>query len=182
MAKYYLRYPSTTPFTLVQVRMFNMGQLLSSTTLVYSGNTSQNVQHGPTPLPLNIKYNNAPIPPAVGSQDLSDIDKVAKANEHFITTLDSPGTLAQILVREAVFGTDTMGKSTPSGTKELYALPKEGLTKIKTVIFQYYPRMWSTPSEFESIWHKCQVAIEQCCGRIRRRQKKRVNTSENILP
>ena len=126
------------------------------------------------PLPLNTKLNNVPLPSStIDTQSLQPVQDVVEINEHFITKQNTPGTLAQLLAREAIFGVQVMGQCTPTGSKKLRALPQQELMGIKTLIFKYYPHMWRSPEKFEDIWHVCQVAIEQCCGRIRRATQKK---------
>ena len=41
--------------------------------------------------------------------------------------MEQPGTAAQMLARQAIFGEQTMRKCTPLGSRELKALPQSGL-------------------------------------------------------
>ena len=72
----------------------------------------------------------------------------------------SPGTLAQVIAREAVFGMDMMAVRTPLGTKQLKALPQDQLMQIKEAMFQAHP--YSDPDCFDvDVWSVCHKAIEQ---------------------
>ena len=84
---------------------------------------------------------------------------------HYIDK-DKPGTFAQALARDAVFGPDVMWLCTPNGSKNLRALHQNGLFAIKRATFHLYPQCWSN---FEAVWNRCQRAIEQACGRLKRR-------------
>lgn len=124
------------------------------------------------PLPLSNKLNNMPLPSSsINNMGLYPIEDVLEVYEHYITQKNNPSTVAQILAKEAVFGTHLMEQCTPTGTKVLRALPQQGLMKIKTALFKYYPTMWRSPERFEEVWKKCQIAIEQACGRLRRVKK-----------
>lgn len=125
----------------------------------------------PVPLPVCNKLNNMPLPPSLNNTGLYPIEDVLEIYEHYITKKNNPATLAQILAKEAVFGPHIMEQCTPTGTKILRALPQQGLMKIKTALFKYFPTMWRSPESFEEIWKKCQIAIEQACGRLRRARK-----------
>ena len=92
------------------------------------------------PLPLNTKLNNVPLPSStIDTHSLQPVQDVVEINEHFITKQNTPGTLAQLLAREAIFGVQVMGQCTPTGSKKLRALPQQELMGIKTLIFKYYP-------------------------------------------
>ena len=95
--------------------------------------------------------------------------------ENKLLLLTSPGTLAQVIAREAAFGTEIMALCTPLGTKELRALPQEELMRIKKAMFQAHP--CTDPDRFDSeVWSICHTAIEQDCGRARRlAQKKNIH-------
>ena len=126
------------------------------------------------PEPVIVKLNNTPLASSlIQRENLRPVRDVLKANEHLVTKLNSPGTLAQLLAREAIFGSEVMGQCTPTGSKRLHALPQKELMDLKIIMFQYYPQWWMSPEMFKDTWHTCQVAIEQCCGRLRRAMQKK---------
>ena len=85
--------------------------------------------------------------------------------------LEKPSTITQTLARESFFGANLMSKCTPSGTKLLPALPKAEMMSLKKAAHQFFPQFWHLPKAFESEWKKKSwPAIEQACGRLRRKQ------------
>ena len=119
------------------------------------------------PLPLNHIYANKALPSsAIDRTELCSVESVLEGKR----TSDKPGTLAQKLAKEAIFGPSVMGKCTPSGTKDLPALPKTEMQTLKRIVYRSFPKFWHSPEVFEAEWKvKCWAAIEQACGRIRRR-------------
>ena len=82
------------------------------------------------PLPVCNKLNNMPLPSSsINNMGLYPIEDVLEVYEHYITQKNNPTTVAQILAKEAVFGTHLMEQCTPTGTKVLRALPQQGLMK-----------------------------------------------------
>lgn len=70
------------------------------------------------PLPLCNKLKNMPLPSSsMNNMSLYPIEDVLEVNEHYITQKNNPTTVAQILAKEAVFGTHIMEQCTPTGTK-----------------------------------------------------------------
>ena len=124
-----------------------------------------NTQTSFEPLPLIHKLRNMQFP-----NDLKNIEEVIDIHKDLLT-INAPGTLAQCLEKEAVFGEDIMKMCTPTGSKQHKALPQRELLLIKTTIFKQYPQYRNDPRGFEDkIWIKCQTAIEQACGRLRRKK------------
>ena len=119
------------------------------------------------PLPMNHLYANKPLPSsAIDRTELCSVESVLEAKR----TSDKPGTLSQKLAKEAIFGPSVMGKCTPSGTKDLPALPKAEMQALKRIVYRSFPKFWHSPEAFEAEWKaKCWAAIEQACGRTRRR-------------
>ena len=112
-------------------------------------------------LPLSQKLKNLPL-----HKDIvcGDIAKVIEENIDIINV--APGTVAQLVAREAVFGSAIMSQCTPNGSKTLKALPQKELMMIKEAMFQRHS--CNDPHEFEKVWSVCHIAIEQACGRARR--------------
>ena len=78
------------------------------------------------------------------------------------------GTLAQKLAKECIFGEDVLKQCTPLGTSTLPALPSAELKQLKLIMLQQFPQYWRAPEDFETIWGKCVIAIQQCCKRLRK--------------
>ena len=57
-----------------------------------------------------------------------------------------PGTLAQVLAREAIFGEDMMKKCTPFGNSHLNTLPTAEMKLLKNVMFKQFPQFPSLPA------------------------------------
>ena len=68
------------------------------------------------------------------------------------------GTLAVKLAREAIFGDDVMVKCTVMGEREHPGLPA---AELKRVIFQQFPKLWTSKQEFEPLWKGCVDAMGQ---------------------
>ena len=84
------------------------------------------------PLPVCNKLNNMPLPSSsLNNTGLYLIKDILEVYEHYITQKNNPATVAHILAKEAMFGTQIMEQYTPTGTKTLRALPQQGLIKIK---------------------------------------------------
>ena len=95
---------------------------------------------------------------------LKDINTVLKENEDVLKA--TPGTVAQLLARECMFGPYVMAQCTPVGTKSSMALPQRELMSIKEAMYQQHP--CCDPDKFDDVWQTCHTAIEQACGRARR--------------
>ena len=79
---------------------------------------------------------------------LSSIPAVVVEFRHYVC-LGCPGTLAQQIAREAVFGYEVMKQRTPLGSREYKALPQSGIWKVKCAIFAEYFQFWDSPEGFE---------------------------------
>ena len=91
------------------------------------------------PLPLNHLY--ALPSSAIDRTELYSVESVLEGKR----TSDKPGTLAQRLAKEAIFGPSVMGKCTPSGTKDLPALPKAEMQALKRIVYRSFPKFWHSP-------------------------------------
>ena len=69
------------------------------------------------------------------------IDEANDLYKHYIDN-DMPGTFAQLVAKESVFGPEIMRQCTPMGSKSLLALHQMGLYKIKKIVFGHYPQHW----------------------------------------
>lgn len=120
-------------------------------------------------LALSNVYHNVPLPSSeIKEDELVSVDSIVQAK----TDKDKPSTIAQKLAKDAIFGRTVMCKCTPSGTKDMPALPKAEMQQLKDIVFQAFPRFWHSPDTYEKEWKKrCWPAIEQACGRLRRRNK-----------
>ena len=77
------------------------------------------------------------------------------------------GSLACKLAKEAIFGKEVLKLCTPSGNRELPALPYDELFELKKAMFMQFPQYWRSPPEFEPVWKRCLDAIQQACKRMR---------------
>ena len=156
------------PTTLTQQQTTPQTQQTHNTPQTNS-NPQRTCDNNSSPLPLNPKLRNKPL--ILTRQPDSFYYTIEEATELYKHYIDNnmPGTFAQLLAKEAVFGPEVMKQCTPNGNGSLYALPQNGLYKIKKIVFDQYPQYWSKPQEFEPVWSRCQRAIEQCCGRLRRK-------------
>ena len=82
-------------------------------------------------LPLSQKLKNLPL-----HKDIvcGDISKVIEENIDISNV--APGTVAQLVAREVVFGSAIMSQCTPNGSKTPKALPQKELMMIKEAIFK----------------------------------------------
>ena len=101
--------------------------------------TDNSGSSGNGPLPLKAKLRNLPLILQKPPETLHTIDDVISTNSHFLDS-SSPGTLAQILARDAVFGEEVMALCTPHGSIKWKALPRHGLYTIKKIMFKYFPQ------------------------------------------
>ena len=121
------------------------------------------------PLPLRHLYHNKPLPSSeIDKSDLVSVDYVMKGMK---AKSLKPSTVTQLLARESYFGESLMARCTPSGTKDLPALPKQEMLELKKTVFRAFPKY--SVDAFETEWKsKCWTAIEQACGRTRRLERK----------
>ena len=88
------------------------------------------------PLPLRHLYHNKPLPSSeIDKSDLVSVDYVMKGMK--AKTL-KPGTVTQLLARESFFGESLMAMCSPSGTKDLPALPKHEMFERKKTVFRAF--------------------------------------------
>ena len=111
---------------------------------------------------------------AIPSHQLRNIDDVISQNRKLIHE-ESAGTLWQILAKEAIFGKDLLARCTVTGKGGTFALPLQEMNNLKRKMFSLFPRFHPSLEQFEPVWKKCTVVIEQACGRLRREQQKRGN-------
>ena len=74
--------------------------------------------------------------------------------------------LAVKLARCSFFGEDVLAQCTLMGFGKYPALPTAELNDLKQTIFSLFPKYWSNPIEFETIWKDCGEAIGQVCKRL----------------
>ena len=77
------------------------------------------------------------------------------------------GMLSVKLAQEVYFGKKVMEKCTVSGCRDLPGLPIAELGELKQLVFTQFPQFWKNPIEFEPLWVKCIVAINQSCKKLR---------------
>ena len=72
------------------------------------------------------------------------------------------------LARESFFGEDVLAQCTVMGFGKL--------NELKQTLFSLFPRYWSNPVDFVSVWKDCSESLGQVCKRLRldREQKKSV--------
>ena len=86
------------------------------------------------------------------------------------------------LARESFFGEDVLAQCTVMGFGKLPALPTEELNELKQTLFSLFPRHWSNPVDFESVWKDCAESLGQLCKRLRLdREQKRSVVKEKII-
>ena len=106
----------------------------------------------------------------IQSHQLRNSDDVIAQHRKLIND-DGAGTLYQILAKEAFFGKDIMERCTVTGRGGTHALPFQPMNELKAKMFKLLPRYHTAPEQFEPVWKKCVVVIEQACGRLRRDKK-----------
>ena len=67
-----------------------------------------------------------------------------------------------------------MERCTVTGREGTHALPFQPMNKLKAKMFKLLPRYHTAPKQFEPVWKKCVVGIEQACGRLRRDKKRQL--------
>ena len=80
-------------------------------------------------------------------------------------------TIAVKLAREVYFGDATLKKCTPRGHGNFPALPHQKLNALKSALFDWYPKYWGKPKEFEERWAMAQEAIGQTSKRLRQKSR-----------
>ena len=147
------------PPTDIQYTTSPAHHIVASETPVIPNNSHQD------PLSLSHTYSNKPLPSSsINKSELTSVDYVMKTNK---AKSCKPSTLTQLLARNAFFGESLMAVCTPSGTKDLLALPKHEMFELKKAVFRAFPKY--SPESFEIEWRrKCWTAIKQACGRLRR--------------
>ena len=141
----------------------------SSSTPEQQYSTISPQQQGPL-LQINQYSNYLPLS-EIPTHQLRICDDVIAQHRKLIND-DCVGTLCQILAKEAIFGKDVMERCTVTGRGGTHALPFQPMNDLKAKMFQLLPRYHSAPEQFEPVWKKCMVAIEQACGRLRRDKEK----------
>ena len=118
---------------------------------------------------LSNMCNNVALPSSeIKKDELVSLDSILQAKME----KDKPSTIAQKLAKDAIFGRTVMCKCTPSGTKDMPALPKAEMQQLKDIVFRAFPRFWHSPDTYEKEWKKrCWPTIEQACGRLRSSNK-----------
>ena len=56
-----------------------------------------------------------------------------------------------------------MKACTPLGMRNLPSLPKSELEALKKAMLDIFPVYKNSRVEFEAVWEKCIVALQQCC-------------------
>ena len=77
------------------------------------------------------------------------------------------GRLTCKLARLAVFGEDVMKACTPLGGRNLPSLPQREMVELNTTLMSCFPVYNCSPSEFEDVWEKCLMALQQLCNKLR---------------
>ena len=100
------------------------------------------------PLPLRHLYHNKPLPSSeIDKSDLVSVDYVMKGMK---AKSLKPSTVTQLLARESYFWESLMARCTPSGTKDLPALPKHEMLELKKTVFRAFPKY--SVDAFEMEW------------------------------
>ena len=68
--------------------------------------------------------------------------------------------------KRVFFGKDVMEQCTPNGARDCPGLPRQELNSLKSTMFRLFPRFQSCPEQFEVLWKKCMVSVEQAFGHI----------------
>ena len=92
-----------------------------------NSNSQQTCHNNSSPLPPNLNRR------LVVTQSFSTYYTNEKATELYKYYIDNnmPGIFSQLLAKEAVFGPDVIKQCTPNRNGSLYAVPQNGLYKIK---------------------------------------------------
>ena len=103
-------------------------------------------------------------------------------NNEYLVQHKKWSTLCQAIAREAVFGVELMATRTPSGggkSEDKKPLPPEGMALLKETMFKFFPECHNSPHTFEPKWKSCYTAIEQACGRERRKREKQLTVKSD---
>ena len=115
------------------------------------------MSHHPLLQPLKAKTS-ALMSSAINKQTLFQLHK------HWddIQNYDKVSILGVKLARESFFGEDVLAQCTVMGFGKL---PTEELNELKQTLFSLFPRYWSNPVDFESVWKNCAESL----GQVRKR-------------
>ena len=80
--------------------------------------------------------------------------------------------LTTALAREAIFGRDSLSRSSLSGKNKTGSLDKQKLDYIKAVVRSRVPTMPAI--QFEGIWDKCRSSLSKSCQTLRTTAKKKI--------
>ena len=161
-------WPSQSPGFTIEAVTSNTGSSFS-TLEQNSGTLAQ--QQGPLQqVPPVGQYTNYLPASEIQSHQLRNSDEVITQHRKLIND-DGAGTLCQILAKEAFFGKDIMKLCTVTGRGGTHALPFQLMNEPKAKTFKLLPQYRTAPEQFEPVWKKCVVAIEQAFGRLRRDKK-----------
>jgi len=142
---------------------------------------------GPTPqssrqyalstLPSRKKENYVPPPHFSTPPKLKPVEQVMR--DYPGDSLEALRRLAGALARDAIFGRDTLRRSSLSGrpkkgqtTPSEIPLDEEKMEYIKTVVRSRLPN--TSALHFEAIWSKCRNTISKACQTLRDSTKKKV--------
>ena len=84
-----------------------------------------------------------------------------------LQTESKASALAVKLARESFFGVKVMKQCTVMGHGPYPALPNAELNKLKQTLFSLFPKFWSNPIDFETLWKDCAEAVGQACKRLK---------------
>ena len=122
----------------------------------------------PAPLPIDgINYSNSLPSTEINKALLRPVEYILQKAP--LTTITNAGKLAVLLSRECVFGVGVLRQCTPLGAGNLKGLPVRELHWIKQIILQRLPQYWGDVGAFETVWKKCQTALEHCCSGLWRK-------------
>ena len=127
------------------------------------------IQDGPHPLRIEgINLANVLPSSAIEKHKLLTIEETLSVPNFHTFTMENVGKISAILAREAIFGVKVMAKCTPLCAGKLPGLPINELYWLKHTMLQRFPHYWHNVSDFETVWKRCQRALEHCCSSLRR--------------
>ena len=122
----------------------------------------------PNPLPIDgINHNNCLSSNEIKKNLLKPVDYIVQQQPK--TNTSNAGKLVTLLARESIFGIDILKQCTPLGASKCKGLPTRELFWLKQIMLSRFPEYWNDVAAFETVWKKCQVALEHCCSGLRRK-------------
>ena len=152
---------------------YSSSRYSSSNAVLYSPLPNNNPHSSVPCLPIKMKDSNAILPSS--SIDKEKLSPAGQVLLHYpkLQTERKLSKLAVKLACESFFGEEIMAKCTVMGFGRYPALPATELSELKQTLFALFPKYWSNPVLFESVWKECAEAIGQACKRLQAELEKK---------